>query len=196
MNYHFKNLSIRLVRLIFIRRKESNIVSTVLSTNISPTYNTVQSLNLENKKCTSSAYFHSGRSVNEISERQEDIATYSIPLGKGRIKNEPNKNHSEIIDMQWQSHCQFYSECSHCLRLQAKPSIDDATQPIVIINTSESCSRIKPKRNVQRRVFVELLTTDNQELIAEEVYFSSRMASTSTGTPFGNSLTPIAARAG
>ena len=170
-------------------------MSTALSTSAPPANNMVQCLNLENKKNTSPTHFHSGRSVNEVSERQGDITKSSIPAGEGRIQNEPSKSHSEIMDMQWQSHCQFYSECSHCLRLQTKPSIDSATQPIVIINTSESCKRIKPKRNVRRRIFVEPLTED-QELITEETYLSSKTASISTGTPFGNSLTPTAARAG
>lgn len=82
------------------------------------------------------------------------------------MHNELSKNHSEIIDMQWQSHCQFYSECSHCLRLQTKPSIDNATRPIVIIDTSQSCKRIKPKSNVRRWVCAESLTEDNQELLS------------------------------
>ncbi len=167
-------------------------MSTVLSTSVTSINTLVQGHSLENSRnCTPE---HSGRFVNEVSRGHCEIA--GTTAAKGYAQSELNQSHSDIIDMQWQSHCQFYSECSHCLRLQTKPSIDRATLPVVIINTSESCKRIKPKRNVRRRIFVEPLTEDNQELIAEEAYFSSRTASTSTGTPFGNSLTPTAARAG
>lgn len=173
-------------------------MSTVLSTSVASTNTLVQGLSLENSKnCPPE---HSGRSVNEVSGGHCEIAGTTAATGttaaKGCVQSELNQNHSEIIAMQWQSHCQFYSECSHCLRLQTKPSIDSTTQPIVIINTSESCKRIKPKRNVRRRIFVEPLTEDNQELVTEATYFSSRTASISTGTPFGNSFTPTAARAG
>ncbi len=138
-------------------------MSAAPSTSFAPIHNRVQSLNSENNKSTLPAHCHSGRSVNEVSGGQGDIARHSLPTGQGCIKNESN---SEIIDMQWQSHCQFYSECSHCLRLQTKPSIDNATRPIVIIDTSKSCKRIKPKSNVRRRIFVEPLTEDNQKLLS------------------------------
>lgn len=167
-------------------------MSTVLSMSVASINTSVQSHSLENSKNCTPEY--SGRSVNEVSRGHCEIA--GTTAAKGCEQSELNQNHSEIIDMQWQSHCQFYSECSHCLRLQTKPSIDNATQPIVIINTSESCKRIKPKRNIRRRIFVEPLNEDPQELITEEIYFSSRTASISTGTPFGNSFTPTAARAG
>ncbi len=146
--------------------KEHKIVSAAPSTSVAPIHNRVQSLNAENTKSTLSAHCHSGRSVNEIAGGQGDIAMHSLPAGQGCIKNESGKHHSEIFDMQWQSHCQFYSECSHCLRLQTKPSIDNATRPIVIIDTSESCQRIKPKSNVRRRIFVKPLTQDDQELLS------------------------------
>ncbi len=141
-------------------------MSAAPSTSFAPIHNGVHSLNSESNKNAWSAHCYSGRSVIEVSTGQGDIARHSLPAGQGCIKNESGKNHSEIIDMQWQSHCQFYSECSHCLRLQTKPSIDNATRPIVIIDTSKSCKRIKPKSNVHRRISVEPLTEENQELLS------------------------------
>ncbi len=135
-------------------------MSATPTTSVAPTH--VQSLNSENQN-NLSAHRHSGRSVNEVAPGQGDIARHSLPTGQGCIKNESNKHHSEIYDMQWQSHCQFYSECSHCQRLQTKPSIDNAFRPLVFIDQSKSCKRIKRKRNVRRRIYAEPLTEDNQK---------------------------------
>lgn len=58
----------------------------------------------------------------------------------------------------------------------------------------DELTKVNPLR--EKKNFINVFAKRISRIKKEMSYFSSRIASTSTGTPFGSSLTPTTARAG
>lgn len=141
-------------------------MNTVLSMPVAIIPTSVHDQPADNHNNDALVQYHSGRAVNEISNGHNKIAGTMINSGKECGQNGLNPSHSEWIDLQWQSHCQFYADCTDCQRLGDKPHMDKTRQDAGV-NTTESCKRIKRQNNIQRRISAEPPVANNQKLVTQ-----------------------------